>query len=393
MDRLRVRAYNVRFGDAILVSVPDRDPATGDVTPRHILIDVGNVLAGEGGLDDVFQPVIDDVVEQLEGRPLDLYVMTHEHMDHVQGLLHAATKIYPDGELAEKMPVDFAWLSASAEEGYYDRFPDARRKKLQLLAAYDEIERYLAASPESVAEPWRTLLLNNNPRKTADCVEFLRELAGEDGTTYVHRGIDLTDAHPFREATFEIWAPEEDTSDYYGSFSPMHLGLMPGPAGAGPVATRPLPPPGVDAGAFYELIEMRRSGIADNLLAIDKAANNSSVVFSLAWRGWTLLFPGDAEIRSWLTMEREGVLRPVHFLKVSHHGSHNGTPEAELFDAILPEVAPDDRPRRALISTWNDTYSGIPHDPTNERLADRCELVSILDEPQLAWIDVEFEGE
>jgi len=26
MDTLRVRAYNVRFGDAILVTVPDRDP-------------------------------------------------------------------------------------------------------------------------------------------------------------------------------------------------------------------------------------------------------------------------------------------------------------------------------------------------------------------------------
>lgn len=392
MDKLRVRAYNVRFGDAILVSVPDRDPATGDVTDRHILIDVGNVLVGGGGLDDVFKPVIDDVVELLDGKPLDLYVMTHEHMDHVQGLLHVATKVYPDGELAVKMPVDYAWLTASAEEDYYERFPDAKRKKLQLLEAYRQIETYLAASPETDAEPWRTLLLNNNPRRTGDCVKFLRELASADHTTYVHRGIDLTDTHPFREAAFQIWAPEEDASDYYGSFSPMHLGLEDGVAGAGQVATRPLPPPGVDAGAFYDLIEMRRSGIADNLLAIDKASNNSSVVFSLDWRGWTLLFSGDAEIRSWRTMEREGMLRPVHFLKVSHHGSHNGTPEGDVFDAILPETPPDDRSRKALISTWKETYSGIPHDCTNKRLMGRCELVSILDQPDKKWIEVGFEG-
>ena len=32
MDTLRVRAYNVRFGDAILATVPDRDPATGTTT-------------------------------------------------------------------------------------------------------------------------------------------------------------------------------------------------------------------------------------------------------------------------------------------------------------------------------------------------------------------------
>ena len=28
-DKLTVRIYNVRFGDAILVTVPDRDPQTG----------------------------------------------------------------------------------------------------------------------------------------------------------------------------------------------------------------------------------------------------------------------------------------------------------------------------------------------------------------------------
>ena len=42
-DKLRVRLYNIRFGDAVLVTVPDNG------TTRHILIDVGNVLVGEGG--------------------------------------------------------------------------------------------------------------------------------------------------------------------------------------------------------------------------------------------------------------------------------------------------------------------------------------------------------
>jgi hypothetical protein len=40
MDALRVRVYNVRFGDAILVSVPDKAPG-GSPELRHILIDVG----------------------------------------------------------------------------------------------------------------------------------------------------------------------------------------------------------------------------------------------------------------------------------------------------------------------------------------------------------------
>src|SRR4029450_7230714 len=67
------------------------------------------------------------------------------------------------------------------------------------------------------------------------------------------------------------------------------------------------------------------------------------------------------------TMAREGVLKPVHLLKVSHHGSHNGTPTDDLFEAILPATPPDNRPRQAVISTWEDTYPGIPHSRTNTR--------------------------
>jgi len=44
MSALKVTAYNVKFGDAILVAVPEGK--RGSTVIRHILIDVGNVLAG-----------------------------------------------------------------------------------------------------------------------------------------------------------------------------------------------------------------------------------------------------------------------------------------------------------------------------------------------------------
>ena len=121
MEKLRVRVYNVLFGDAILVSFPDRD-AGGTVMTRHILIDVGNVPASkEGGEDAVFQPVLEDVLQELDGQPLDLYVMTHEHLDHVQGLPCAERKFYTagDDDLKQQLQTRYAWLSASAEENYY----------------------------------------------------------------------------------------------------------------------------------------------------------------------------------------------------------------------------------------------------------------------------------
>jgi len=402
-DKLRVRAYNVRFGDAILVSVPDRGPE-GDLAMRHILVDVGNVLAGEGSQDDVFRPVLENILEQLAGQPLDLYVMTHEHMDHIQGLPHAERHLYPgaEDELRSALKTRYAWLTASSENDYYRTHPQAEVKRRGLMEAYREIDAFLRASPDPMPQAVEVIMLNNNPNKTADCVAYLRGLA--EHTCYVHRGFDPRGNHPFQEASFEIWAPEEDTSAYYGTFRPMSLGVTrPQGRGRKPRLTASRPPAGVDAGAFYNLIEQRRSFV-DNLLAIDRAANNTSIVFCLTWRGWSLLFPGDAETRSWKTMHRAGVFRPVHFLKVSHHGSQNGTPDPEYLEGVLPLDRADDRPRYALVTTWEGTYPNVPDDATLKLLHDpghadaalkqRCDrLYQIHLEAQPgAYVDIEFEG-
>jgi beta-lactamase superfamily II metal-dependent hydrolase len=372
-EALRVRVYNVRFGDAILISVPDRAPDGGTET-RHILIDVGNVLGGSGGEDAVFGPVLADVRQVLGDQPLDLYVMTHEHLDHVQGLFHASAKLGID------LAVKRAWLTASAAEDYYETHPEAKKKRSLALAALDSVRSYFEAAVDEPSPFVHAMLLNNNPQSSAQCVGYLRGLAPE--TVFVHRGADPGPL-PFQEpgTTIEIWAPEEDTSVYYGAFRPAALGVTPGAGQAPATATTPKPPPGVDAGAFYDLVEFRRRGYGDNLLGIDAAANNSSVVFCLEWRGWRLLFPGDAEQRSWKEMDRQGKLKPVHFLKVGHHGSANGTPAPELLAKILPETAPDGRPRSAAVSTCAGSYNGVPHAETMALLRGRCDLRSVEDLP------------
>ena len=400
---LVVRFYNVRFGDAILITVPDKDPKTKKVTKRRILIDLGNaplVASPEGGDDSVFKPVVEDIIQELDGDPIDLYVLTHEHLDHAQGLAHAAWKSFPNGELAQKLPIDFAWLTGSAREDYYDDHPEAKKKKKLYLEMYDRIERHLRLAGKEKERPFLRFLAINNPASTKECVAFLRDVARKK-TSYVHRSVgkpangtplfQVKGTHPFREAKFEIWAPEEDTSAYYGKFQPLSIAAA-APGVAAAKEEVPLPPAGVDAGAFYNLVQTRLSGVGDNMLAIDKAENNTSVVFLLEWRKWRLLFAGDAEVKSWKTMNREGVLKPVHFLKVSHHGSHNGTPEDEIFDAILPKPAPDAKKRSACVSTWTDTYPGIPHDETNERLKSRCAFHTTLDDPDKLFYEVEFPG-
>ncbi|UCC58376.1 MAG: hypothetical protein JSW14_00115 [Candidatus Bathyarchaeum sp.] len=405
METLQVRVYNVLFGDAILISIPDQNP-NGEIETRHVLIDVGNVLSKtKGGLDDVFKPVIKNILEVLDGQPLDLYIMTHEHLDHVQGLPYGEEKIYlgSDDELRQKLQTRHAWLTASAREGYYEDHPDAKKRKLELMRIYAEIDSYIrvrSASREPILEAIKALWMNNNPRKTADCVKYLRSIG--ENTSYVYRGFDSLNQSPFHEAKIEIWAPEENTAEYYGRFRPAFraLGvtrLSEGGRGKQSVI-EPIPPQGVDAGAFYNLVNSRKE-IFESLLAIDKAANNTSVVFSLEWRGYRLLFTGDAEERSWKTMDKYGVLKPVHFLKVSHHGSHNGTPEPELLDKILPLERPDEKPRYAIVATWKGTYQNVPDEETLSLICDRCDKLYYAQKENGEmrnlgdYVDIKFEAE
>jgi hypothetical protein len=391
-DQLRVRVYNVRFGDAILISVPDRD-GNGGTETRHILIDVGNMPGGEGGEDFVFAPVVEDIARELDGKPVDLYVMTHEHFDHVQGLLAASR-----GDPPLEVKAAYAWLTASSEPGYYEAFPNAKKRKLAFDGEFEAVERYVSALSAEELHPWvQALFLNNNPRKTSDYVDYLRQLAPDENTTYVYRGCDLAAKHPFREAKLEVWAPEQDTAAYRCRLRPLALSVTP-PEGRKKRAelTAVKPPPGVDAEAFYNLVEMRRNGFFDNLLSIDAAGNNTSVVFSLDWRGWRLLFAGDAEAKSWRMMAKKGVLKPVDFLKVSHHGSANGLPEAEILERIMPAASPANRRRVAVVSTYEGTYGGVPARKLLEtELACRCDDLSYIETPQVpdgAYVDFTFEG-
>ena len=204
---------------------PDRDGSHEVI--RHVLFDVGNVLAGEGGDDAVFEPIVRDILDRLDGRPIDLYVMSHEHLDHVQGLRYAAARGLP-------APVSFAWLTASAAPDYRARFPTTARK-LAIAQDHFEVVKVAAARRGLLEDPFvRTFLANNDRANTQADVEYLRMVAPV--TRYVHRGFRPRTRidHPFAEATFRIWGPEEDTTTYYGRVTPfvakVAAGAKPRPA-------------------------------------------------------------------------------------------------------------------------------------------------------------------
>ena len=159
--------------------------------------------------------MVEDIKAELGGKPLDLYVMTHEHMDHVQGLLYAKEK----AEL--ELDVDFAWITASAAPGLLRHAPEREEEEARgARAPTTQIAAYLEAAPDKTLEGADA---EQQPALDRDCVTYLRGLA--DKTTYVHRGRTSTGTHPFEEAKLAIWGPEEDTSVYYRSLQPLALGV------------------------------------------------------------------------------------------------------------------------------------------------------------------------
>lgn len=404
VDKLIVRAYNVGFGDAILIKIPEKDPKDNTTKIRHVLIDVGTRKGGKK--NDIYKSVLDNVIAELNGEPLDLYIMTHEHTDHSEGLNYAENSVYTNAtdELKKKLDTHFAWLTASADENYLSRFTLETQTRIknflsQQESILEEINSYLTAcenSGETTQSELKFLWEINELITRDECVKYLRKLTKQGDTHYVYRGCNFQNHNPFKETKIEIWAPEEDTSVYFNQFQPisMNLGITPTKE-KGKVSyklTEIIPPRGVDAGAFYNLVKMRHM-MYENLILMDKAGNDTSIVFCIEWRGYRLLFTGDAEERSWDEMYDKKVLKHVHFLKISHHGSVNGTPEDEIFDEFFPVNPKDDKPRISLVSSIEGSYGETVPDPvTLRRIDERCEYLCLLQEvkPIGDYIDIEF---
>jgi len=165
------------------------------------------------------QPLDGIDVGRLAGDPLDLYVMTHEHLDHVQGLFYAHET------LNKSIQVKQAWLTGSANPDYYKTHPEARKQKIAALAAYQVTSARLQATVER-SPLVDALLATNDPSKTSNCVAYLRTLVTPANLHYVDRTTDLNALQPATSATISLWAPEEDTADYYGTFKPLAAALQ-----------------------------------------------------------------------------------------------------------------------------------------------------------------------
>ena len=371
-----VRVYNVRFGDCVLVSIG----ATGG--EKHVLIDFGNAPAMvrmKGGKNDVFGPIAADIAKRTNGT-IDLLIMSHEHLDHMEGF-------FSEKKVFDRITVKDVWMSLMSDPDYYKNFPDCvpeRKARLALneLAMRWNLQGRLSWFPDSIV----SLIANNILSvSNAQRIDYVRQLADDRKRVhYLSRGMSTSKRHTLGDdVEIEILAPEKNASVYYGSggqgfwlSAAAHFG-KPSPRGINPKKRGGgRCPRHIAKEEFEQLKDDVAEMDVNDLLAIDKAANNTSLVVRINVGGKKLLFPGDAEQESWAFMKSKGLLEAVDVLKVAHHGSLNGMP-FEGDDAIQDLLLKPGGKTTAIVSTCRGVYGDtteteIPNGRLMELLRKRC---------------------
>jgi hypothetical protein len=386
--KIQIRAYTVGFGDCILLRLPDGS------RKRSMLIDFGRAPNDPESLARF--PAIAKDIAKVTGGHLDVVVMTHEHLDHIEGF-------YRERAIFDAMQVDQVWMSLPSHPDYYKRYKKAQPQK-KLREAVARFARESSRRGMQLHPGFRSLLENNLANK--DRIEYLRKL-GSKPVAYLARGVTTRVARWSDGIKVRVLAPEEDTSVYYGksAASRAHGMALRATAGVSPLAASDGGPtwdfkfvpraldvdlPGISRSDYARLRLAIKEGHVEAARFIDRAANNTSLCLLLEVAGKRLLLPGDAELESWAMIRKhcKAQMKPVDFLKVSHHGSHNGTP----LDA-LDELLPVSRAARAkvLVSTKRNVYgrkNPVPDASLLRELARRCSKLVTTDGVTGTYVDL-----
>jgi hypothetical protein len=266
-----------------------------------------------------------------------------------------------------------------------------------------KFERRIREKRLAVAPSFLMLLRNN--LSNVDRINYIRGLATKKNRVlYLRRGSSVLNKPFSSKVKIKVLAPEKDASVYYGGASHNNLanlgrrlvqtGDKTSSGSADPWSFPKIPRETADPANLTErdwrlLHQSIQTGGVESIRAIDKAANNTSLAFMLEVAGHRLLFPGDTELESWEKMKKHCAadLKPIDFLKVSHHGSHNGTAD-ELLDTLLPKQRKDKV--TIMVSTKSKVYGTVNPVPDKElmqTLRERCKKLISTDGESKLWVD------
>ncbi len=382
--RVRVRMYQVGFGDCFLVSVEYDEPLPDGRAERHILIDYGTSHSPREGMARGRMGDVAALIEKHTGGELDVLVVTHRHRDHLRGFeVDAGAAIMK--KLAPKLVLR-SWtedpkLSATAD-GPGDAGLDAVEPPNGLSRASVRYAAMLAEAQEHVAKLTRLVGLDDDVKaaaedqlKNAEAVALLDELSLGERGRYLHAGVEsgIDEAVPGMRATVlgpptvdqdpRVAKQREDDPEYWLRALGASLRVVGSAADAGAGTPAPIAHgPGPVRWLIDRLANQRSHSAARLVRDLDDALNNTSIILLLEVDGLSMLFPGDAQIENWrMTLDRladEPQLRDrlagIDLYKVGHHGSRNATPRS--LHALWKDRGPAHPRLAAVMSTRQDVH-------------------------------------
>jgi beta-lactamase superfamily II metal-dependent hydrolase len=347
-NAIRIRMYRVGFGDCFLLRLGE----------SYILIDFGVHPGGDLG---VMEQVLADIEKETGGK-LALLVVTHAHKDHVSGFgayLERFTK-FKIGALWMPWTENPKDKNAAAVKNKQTAFYHALQARLQAAPA-------LTGAARTAREAAREALVNLTGMEKA-MGALRRGLDTGVGPEYFAAGDKIASVAGVAGLTVEVLGPPKDRATLGKMDPPQSQRYLTG-AAAAQAAIDPFPGKGSRHGkgsqkltAEYKELLVANTTVSDEQMALawDQMVNNSSLALLLRYQGRTMLFPGDAQWGNWdgwiEKPEAKSLLESLDFLKVAHHGSHNGTPRSVVAALDKGKVA-------AMIPTQVTPFPSIPRGP------------------------------
>lgn len=384
-EQVCVRMYRPQgLGDCFLLTFPTQSGVA------NVLIDCG-VLSGTDNAVPRMRHLVRRIGDKLDRRPcpndmagaasrpyLDVLVVTHEHWDHVSGFIQAAEEF-------RQICIGEVWLAWT--ENPADPLAQALREhKTRALKTLDEVRQELHLSGETSALLAALAQFHGERgedahftvgRTAADAMRWAREMAS-DRVRFLYPGkqppgqapptipgVGAVKVHvlgPPRDERLKRSNPSRRTPEVYQLTGSADLAFLAAFDDGAAELARPFDTSferneedaaelGGVLGSYFAAEQTWRRidddwlGAAEQLaLKLDAHTNNTSLVlaFEFTADGRVLLFPGDAQVGSWLswhTVLLDEDLRPGRdkrrtgsellaktvLYKVGHHGSHNAT--------------------------------------------------------------------
>jgi len=431
VPRLSIRMYRHGLGDCLLLRFAKEEGGA-----FNMLIDCGVVMVATNARQTMTE-VAEDIRAACDGH-LDVVVVTHEHWDHASGFSKDQAQA-----VFERMTIDEVWYgwTEDPQNELGQRLRQDRAEKVNALAAaafafakttdpaiQDRGKQLQAVLGFFGVGPAEALGADQAIGRTREAFEYLMNRRGiQTEFLYPHKppltlpGVPNVRVYvlgpPEDESYIKKSAPSKKNSEVYefdsdigfttglavafsrfGQANPAHGDDCPFDSRFRHVPSDKQHPRESHAlaelmrdtwdaeGADWRRIEQDWTQAAETLaLNLDSNTNNTCVVLAFEFMdtGEVFLFPGDAQVGSWLSWQnlsweiKDGndtrkvvvsdLLANTVFYKVGHHGSHNATlrelglekmTSNELV-AFIPVLEADAKKNR-----WNN----MPFQPLLDRL-------------------------